>query len=183
MAPPPPVDGAPRWIGLGQFLGFPTPVWVMAAVTLLTWLMIRYTPIGRRVYAVGSNPHAAALSGLSVARVKIFTFALTGFLVAVATIITQQGKLNNAVGEGKELLVVTCIVVGGVSINGGIGTVLGVLLGALLLENQKTFLIFLNLGQGLSKWDKAIQGGLILIAVLIDHFALQRKRGQAAGGH
>ena len=147
------------FFGTGKVLGIIGPIWVMAAVVGGTWVMVKYTPIGRRIYAVGSNTHAAGLSGISVVGVKIFAFALTGFLVGVATVITQLGTFDNAIGTGLELLVVTCVVVGGVSISGGQGTVVGVFLGVVLLSIQKTFLIFLNLGAGWSNWDKAIQGG------------------------
>jgi ribose/xylose/arabinose/galactoside ABC-type transport system permease subunit len=169
-----------RWFGIGEILGIRASIWIMAATLLGTWALIRYTPIGRRIYAVGSNAHAATLSGVSVTRIKIFTFALTGFLVAVAVLVTPLGAYDNGIGTGFELLVITCAVVGGVSISGGVGTVLGVFLGVVLLAIQKPVLIFMRLGPGWSNWDKAIQGLLILAAVLVDHFAAQRKK---SGGH
>jgi ribose/xylose/arabinose/galactoside ABC-type transport system permease subunit len=172
-----------RWFGIGTILGIRASIWIMAAVLIGTWAMIRYTPLGRRIYAVGSNAHAATLSGVSVMRIKLFTFALTGFLVGVATIVTTLGAYDNGIGQGFELLVVTCVVVGGVSISGGVGTVAGVFLGVVLLMIQKPVLIFLNLGPGWSNWDKAIQGLLILAAVLVDHFAGRRKKPGAGGGH
>ncbi len=172
-----------RWFGTGEILGIRASIWIMALVLLGTWGMIRHTPIGRRIYAVGSNPHAATLSGVSVARVKIFVFALTGFLVGVATLVTTLGAYDNGIGTGFELLVVTCVVVGGVSISGGVGTVAGVFLGGVLLSIQKPVLIFMKLGPGWSNWDKAIQGLLILVAVLVDHFAGQRKKRAGGGGH
>ncbi|HVX86518.1 MAG TPA: ABC transporter permease [Phycisphaerae bacterium] len=152
-------------------------IWVMAATLVGTWGLIRFTPLGRRIYAVGSNPHAATLSGVSVARIKLFTFALTGLLVGVATVVTTLGAYDNGIGTGFELLVVTCVVVGGVSISGGVGSVLGVFLGVLLLQIMKPVLIFFGTG---ANWDKAIQGALILGAVLVDHFASRR---QKTGGH
>jgi rhamnose transport system permease protein len=174
-----PLPPSLRFFGVGTFLGIAMPIWIMALVVLATFLMLRYTPMGRRIFAVGSNARAAALSGLSVTCVKIFAFALTGLLVGVATIITTLATFDAGIGNGVELLVVTCIVVGGVSISGGTGTVLGVFLGVLLLTIQKKVLIFLKLSQPWSVWDKAIQGGLILAAVLIDHLASRRlkKRG------
>jgi ribose/xylose/arabinose/galactoside ABC-type transport system permease subunit len=171
------------FFGTGKFLGIIMPIWIMAAVVIGTWIMVKYTPIGRRIYAVGSNTHAAGLSGISVTGVKIFVFTLTGLLVGVATIITQLAAFDSGIGYGLELLVVTCVVVGGVSISGGVGTVLGVFLGVVLLSIQKTFLIFLKLGPGWSNWDKAIQGGLILAAVLIDHVASRRGRSGPGGAH
>jgi ribose/xylose/arabinose/galactoside ABC-type transport system permease subunit len=170
-----------RFFGVGEILGIRASLWIMAMVVLLTAIMIRYTPIGRRIFAVGSNPHAAALAGLSGIRIKLFVFAFTGLLVGVATIVTQLATFDNGIGEAFELLVVTCVVVGGVSISGGQGNVLGVFLGVMLLSMQKTVLIFLKLGPGWSNWDRAIQGGLILIAVLVDHIASRHR--QAGGGH
>jgi rhamnose transport system permease protein len=149
-------------------------VWIAIFVLFGAVALLRYTPLGRRVFAVGSNAHAAALAGISEGRIKIFCFAATGFLVGLATILTPVAVFDSGTGEGFELLVVTCVVVGGVSINGGIGTVGGVALGVLLLQMQKTVLIFLKLGADASKWDKAIQGALILLAVLVDHFARRR---------
>jgi ribose/xylose/arabinose/galactoside ABC-type transport system permease subunit len=160
-------------LGLHMTLGR-LSVWIAALVLLATFALLRYTPLGRRIFAVGSNAHAALLAGISETRIKIFCFAATGFLVGLATILTPVAVFDSGTGEGFELLIVTCVVVGGVSINGGIGTVAGVALGVLLLQMQKTVLIFLKLGADASKWDKAIQGALILAAVLVDHFARRR---------
>jgi ribose/xylose/arabinose/galactoside ABC-type transport system permease subunit len=100
--------------------------------------------------------------------------------VGLAVIVTRLATVTSGLGVGMELLVVTCVVVGGVSISGGTGTVLGVMLGVLLLSIQKPVLIFLNLGSNAAYWEKAIQGALILIAVLVDHLASKRRPG---GGH
>ncbi len=173
-----------HFIGIGDvgaLIGWPhlgrLSLWIALAVILLTAGMIHLTPIGRRIYAVGSNAHAAALSGISERWVKIFVFSLTGFLVGVATIVTQVAVFDNGTGVGFELLVVTCVVVGGVSINGGVGALSGVVLGVVLLLMQKTVLIFLKLSPNAPNWDKAIQGGLILLAILVDHFARRFKGG------
>ncbi len=140
-----------------------------AAVIIGTFILIKYTPLGRRIFAVGTaTTHAAALSGISEKWIKIFAFTLTGFLVGVATLITSIAVFDNT-GEVSELLIVTCVVVGGVSISGGSGTVVGVMLGVILLLMQKTVLINLKLADNASNWDKAIQGALILGAVLVDH--------------
>jgi ribose/xylose/arabinose/galactoside ABC-type transport system permease subunit len=172
-----------RFFGIGTILGIRTSIWIMVAVLGATWALIRYTTIGRRIYAVGSNPHAATLAGLSVVRTKLFVFALTGFLVGIATFITPNGAIDNSTSSsGFELLVVTCIVVGGVSISGGVGTVVGVFLGVVLLQMQQTVLIFLKLSQNASNWNRAIQGALILIAVLVDHLAASRSRRGGGGG-
>jgi ribose/xylose/arabinose/galactoside ABC-type transport system permease subunit len=171
---------------LGRSIGLPFPLgrtslWIAAAVILATWALIKHTPIGRRIFAVGSNAHAAALAGVSEVKTKLFAFALTGLLVGVATVVTEVAVFDNGAGEGFELLVVTCVVVGGVSISGGSGSLLGVMLGVVLLLMQKKVLIFLKLAANASNWDRAIQGALILGAVLVDHFA--SRRAKKGGGH
>lgn len=143
---------------LGAVLGLPVSlgrlsVWIAVLVLLGAVALLRHTPLGRQIFAVGSNANAAALAGISETRIKIFCFAATGFLVGLATILTPVAVFDSGTGEGVELLVITCVVVGGVSINGGLGTVGGVALGVLLLQMQKTVLIFLNLGADASKWD------------------------------
>jgi ribose/xylose/arabinose/galactoside ABC-type transport system permease subunit len=172
---------AVRFFGIGTVLGIPASLWVTALVIAATGAMIRYTPIGRRIFAVGSNPQAAGLSGISVVGTKIFVFTLTGFLVGVGVLVSRLATVTSGFGVGFELLVVTCVVVGGVAISGGTGSLLGVMLGVVLLTIQKPVLIFLNLGNNAAYWEKAIQGGLILVAVLVDHLASRRKG--PGGGH
>ena len=160
-----------RALGLGAFLAVPYSVWVALAVTLLAIGLARETPLGRRIYAAGSNPEAARLTGLSLPRLKLFVFTLTGFLTAVATVVSvpRLSVIEPGLGQGFELLVVTCVVVGGTSISGGRGTVLGSVLAALLLGLVRPMLVFLRLGESAAFWERAIQGAFILAAVLADH--------------
>jgi ribose/xylose/arabinose/galactoside ABC-type transport system permease subunit len=171
-----------RFFGIGEILTIPVSLFVTALVIAATAAMIKFTPAGRRIFAVGSNAHAAGLSGISEVKTKILVFTLTGFLVGVAVLVSRLATVTSGFGGGFELLVVTCVVVGGVAISGGKGTVLGVMLGVALLTIQKPVLIFLNLGNNAAYWEKAIQGGLILIAVLVDHLASRRVKGPG-GGH
>ncbi|HEX3132504.1 MAG TPA: ABC transporter permease [Planctomycetota bacterium] len=162
---------------IGSLGPIPVPVLVallcIAGFTVLT----RAMPLGRRIYAVGSNPHAARLAGLPVARIKLLAFVLTGALTGVATLISapQLDVIEAGFGRQFELLAVTAVVVGGTSISGGVGTIIGSGLGVLLLSLVRTVLIFLQLGISATYWERAIQGGFILAAVLADH--LGRKRG------
>ena len=167
-----------RALGLGTALGVPFSVWTALAVTLLAVGLARETPLGRWIYAAGSNPEAARLSGLSLARLKLFAFTLTGFLTAVATVVSvpRLSVIESGVGQGFELLVVTCIVVGGTSVSGGRGTIVGSVLAALLLGLIRPMLVFLRLGESAAYWERAIQGIFILVAVLADH--LGRRAGQ-----
>lgn len=172
---------AVRWFGTGTLLGIPVVLWIAAAVTGLTGFIITRTRLGRRLFALGSNPAAARLAGLTERNLKLFVFAYTGLLTAVATLMTvgQLGNVDPSLGKGYELLVVTCVVVGGVSISGGRGKLRGVMLAVLLMVMIKTVLIFLKLGDEATKWERAIQGAFILTAVVLDHLAARRAGGRA----
>jgi ribose/xylose/arabinose/galactoside ABC-type transport system permease subunit len=170
-----------RFFGTGRFLNVPISIWVAAIIVIASITLARNTPLGRRIYAVGSSPSAARLAGLSPNRIKLFAFTLTGFLVGMATIVSvpQLSTIESGIGAGFELVVVTAVVVGGTSISGGKGTIIGTLLGVVLLGMVRTVLIFLKLGQAATYWERAIQGGFILVAVLIDH--VSRRRGEEEG--
>ena len=151
-------------------LGVPLSVWTAAAVIGLTAILIRQTSLGRRLYALGSSPESARMAGLHERRLKLFVFAYTGFLTALATIVDvpRLPKIEAGIGSDFELLVVTCVVVGGVSIAGGRGTLSGVLLAVILLTMIRPVLTFLDIGEAGEKWTKAIQGLFILLAVVFD---------------
>jgi ribose/xylose/arabinose/galactoside ABC-type transport system permease subunit len=145
--------------------GVPLSLWVAAVVILGTAAMIKRTPLGPRLYAVGSSQYAARMVGLSERRLKLFAFAYVGFLTALATIVDvpRLPKIEAGIGAGFELLVVTCVVVGGVSISGGRGSVWGVLPA-------------IDIGEAGEKWTKAIQGGFIILAVVTDSVLIRRGR-------
>jgi rhamnose transport system permease protein len=173
-----------RLLGTGSLSGMPISVLVAAAVAAGSILFAGQTPWGLRIYAVGSNPEAARLAGLSVRRVRLFAFTLTGLLTAVAALVSapQLSVIESGVGKGFELLVVTCVVVGGTSIRGGSGSIIGTLLAVLLLGVIRTVLVFLKLGEMATYWERAIQGGFILAAVLADHLARRSLVAPATGG-
>jgi ribose/xylose/arabinose/galactoside ABC-type transport system permease subunit len=175
------LPSALRFAGTGSWAGVRVSLWVAALSLLGAAFIARQTPLGRRLYAVGSNPRAARLAGLSVARAKLAAFTLTGLLVGVATLVSvpQLSVIESGIGTGLELFVVTAVVVGGASISGGKGTILGTVLGVVLLGIVRTVLIFLDLGERAVYWERAIQGGFILLAVLADHVARHRH----AAGH
>jgi ribose/xylose/arabinose/galactoside ABC-type transport system permease subunit len=170
------IDGLPaslgEWCKIG-FGGLPLGVWTAAAVVVVTGALIAHTQVGRRLYALGSSAHSARMAGLSERRLKLFVFAYTGFLTAVATIVDvpRLPKIESGIGAELELLVVTCVVVGGVSISGGRGTLIGVLLAVVLMTMVRPVLTFLDVGESGEKWTKAIQGLFILLAILSDRYA------------
>lgn len=171
-----------RFFGTGTVLGIPSMLVMALVVVAATGWIAMHTPLGRRLYALGSNPSAAVLAGLSERRLKLFVFAWAGFLTAVGAVMLtgKLGIVDPALGRGYELLVVTCVVVGGVSISGGSGKLRGVVLAVILMVMIKTVLIFLKLGDEATKWERAIQGGFILLAVVLDHLAARRSAGGRA---
>ena len=162
-------------------LGLPIGVWVAAAVILATAIIISRTPLGRRLFALGSNAYSARMTGLSETRLKLFVFAYTGFLTALATIVDvpRLPKIEAGIGAGHELLVVTCVVVGGVSISGGRGRLAGVVLAVLLMTMVRPVLTFLDVGDAGEKWTKAIHGLFIMLAVVTDSLVGARRRKES----
>jgi len=166
-----------RVLGTGTWAGLPLSIWTAAFVAVGVAALVRRTSFGLHVFAAGSNPEAAAVRGISVRRTRLTAFAITGLLTACATVVSvpRLSVVESGIGQGFELLVVTCVVVGGASIRGGSGTIAGSVLGALLLTTIGTMLIFLRLGATAVYWERTVQGAFILIAVLSDHW-LQRSR-------
>ncbi len=171
-----------RELGIGTLAGVPLCIWAAILVAAGVWLVARRSPLGLRVYAVGGNAEAAALARISATRTKLVTFTLVGSLTGIATLVSvpQQSVIESGIGGGFELVVVTAVVVGGTSIRGGYGGIAGTVLVAVLLGSIRTTLIFLKLGETAAYWERAIQGGFILAAILADHYAASRGRGRIA---
>lgn len=167
------IDGLPEQIQqvtkYGYF-GLPLGVWVATSVICLTYVIIHHLPLGRRLFALGSNRYAARMLGLDDRSLKIFAFTYVGFLTSLATLVEvpRLPTIESGIGLGFELLVVTCVVVGGVSISGGRGQLLGVLLAVVLMTMVRPVLTFLDFGESGEKWTKAIQGGFIIAAIVSD---------------
>jgi rhamnose transport system permease protein len=150
--------------------GFNIPWIVIIAlgIAFLTYLFLDHSRIGRQIYAMGSNPTAAPLRGINVTAVTLLVFTLSGALSGLAGIMyaSRWGFVNPSnTGSGFEFQVIAAVVIGGVSINGGVGTVLGTVLGVLLLGCVAAALPLLGI-PGTSQ--AAIYGAVILIALLID---------------
>ncbi|MBE3102720.1 MAG: ribose ABC transporter permease, partial [Bacilli bacterium] len=122
-------------LGKGYFLGIPIPVVTMAISFILLYFILKKTTFGRRVYAVGGNEEASILSGINADRIKIYVYALTGFLAALAALILTS-RLNSAqptAGNMFELDAIAAVVLGGTSLTGGRGWIVGTLIGALII--------------------------------------------------
>jgi rhamnose transport system permease protein len=160
-------------------LGIPIFVLVTIVVVVIGSVVLRSTPFGRQLYAVGSNPEAAAILGIP-SRLVVFTaFALCGLLSGVAGVmwVMEFGTINGTSATGVVLAVVAAVVVGGVNIFGGSGTLAGAALGALFLGFIANALILVGLSQF---WLQAIYGVVILVAVSADAVILRRIRRATA---
>ena len=156
-----------QWFGLGQALG--QIVVIAIALVVLTgfaWAL-RNLPSGRSVYAVGSDAEAARLAGINTQRVVFSTFVLMGALVGLAATLSavRFSIVPSNAGIGLELKAIAAVVVGGTAINGGRGTIAGTLIGVALLGTIGTALTFVGINPF---WEKAIQGAIILAAVVSD---------------
>lgn len=162
-----------QWFGLSQTGGQWALVVVAGVIFIGFALALRYAAAGRAVYAVGSDQEAARLAGIRPRRVTFSVFALMGVLAAIAALLTavRLPHVDPKTGEGGfELQVIAAVVVGGVAVSGGRGTLLGSLIGVALLGTIRSSLVFLGAE---AYWDKAIQGAIILVAVASD--ALYRR--------
>lgn len=155
-------------------LGIPMPIYFMVALTIAFAIFMRYTAFGRSIYAVGGNAEAARLSGINVRGVIMRVFILNGVIMGIASVLfaTQLSIIQSTVPPNLELIIITASVVGGVSILGGTGTVIGSTLAAILLSTIGSALIFINVS---AYWIQAVRGSLILATVLAD---LYRRRRQ-----
>ena len=170
------VTGMPEGFYLAQMkpFGIPMSILFMLVLTLLAALWMRYSAAGRSLYAVGGNAEAARLSGLSATRVVIMAFVLNGVFAGIASVLyaTQLQIIQATPPPALELFIIMAAVVGGVSILGGKGTVIGAMLAAILLNMIRSGMIFINFNVF---YLQAITGLLILVTVLID---LIRRRRQ-----
>lgn len=167
------IGSLPDWLVDGTkrgYVGIPLSIWVTLVVVSATWFILHKLPLGWRIKAVGSSRQSAEILGLNTRAIRFFTFVYTGILTACATLIEvpRLPRIEAGIGVGFELLVVTCVVVGGVSISGGRGNLCAVVLAVLLMTLIRPMLTFLNIGDEAEKWTRAIQGCFILVAVVLD---------------
>jgi rhamnose transport system permease protein len=161
-----------------SLLGVPVPIFTLILFGVAFALWLKYSAKGRELYAVGGNAEAARLSGISERQVTIQVFVMNGLLVGLAAILyaTNFTAIQSNVAPGFELTVITAAVIGGVSILGGTGNVVGALLGALLLQTIGTALVFLHIR---AEWFLTVQGSLILLTILLDVFRRRQTSGAA----
>jgi ribose transport system permease protein len=155
------------YIGSGWLLGIPVLVWISAITVALAVLLVKKTPIGRYIYAIGGNEQAARLSGIHINRVKIIVYTICGILAAVGGIMVTS-RLDSAqpnAGTSYELDSIAAVVIGGTSLSGGRGTIMGTVLGAIIIGVLNNGLVLLDVSPF---WQQVIKGFVILLSVIVD---------------
>lgn len=164
-----------RWLSTGEVLTIPIPIIVMGIVYLLAHFVLRRTKLGRYTYAIGGNEEAAVLSGVNVRIYKTAVYGLCGTLCGVASILLTA-RLNSAqptAGIMYELDAIAATVIGGTSLMGGEGTILGTLVGALLIGVLRNGLNLLGVS---SFVQQVVIGSVIIVAVFVDMMLRKRSR-------
>lgn len=160
-----------------DILGFqvPSAVFILVGVLIVFSVIMSQTRYGRHMYAMGANPKAALFAGIGLERNVVIGFLLTGVTVGLAALIvvSQLGATSPTTGQGLELLAITGIILGGASLSGGRGSILGTIIAILILAVLDNGLTLLRIT---SFWQEAIRGGLLIAAVALDQARLARGR-------
>ncbi|MET3126411.1 ribose transport system permease protein [Arcicella rosea] len=155
------------YIGTGWFIGVPVPVWISIFVIIIAMVLTTKTPLGRYIYAIGGNENAARLSGIKIHKIKLIVYTLAGGLAALGGLMVTA-RLDSAqpnAGTGYELDAIAAVVIGGTSLSGGRGSILGTVLGAIIIGVLNNGLVLLNVSPF---WQQVVKGMVILLAVIID---------------
>jgi ribose transport system permease protein len=166
------------FLGNGEIAGIQAPVIVTIIVFVAGWFVLTRTTFGQQVYAVGGNREAARLAGIPVKRIIFSVYVIAGLCAGLAAIVLA-GRLNSTLSSsatGLELQVIAAVVIGGTSLFGGRGSLVGTFIGALLIGVINNGLTLLNVNPF---WTQFIQGGVIFVAVLLD--ALNQRRTSSSG--
>lgn len=176
--------GVAKWWTAGQPVSFPTegyaaigkgmmPVVIFVALAILFYLILKYTVYGKHTYAIGSNEAAARMSGINVARHKVLVYAIAGLLAGIAAIVLSAKNLTAQAGMGVmyELDAIAMAVIGGISLAGGRGTILGTVLGALIFGVIISGFTFLRLD---AYYQEMVKGAIIVGAVVLDQWRQSR---------
>jgi ribose transport system permease protein len=177
----PPLEDSFSQVFTGDVAGVPVTGIVLIVVAALLTVVLRSTPFGYRVRAIGSNPDAAAFSGIPVNRVRMQAFILTGVLGGLAGVLTigYLGAADPNTGTGYELQAIAAAVIGGTSLAGGRATIVGAALGSILLGVVASGLAYFSVP---INWNQFALGAVILGAVSLDSYVRRRRRQAAARG-
>jgi ribose transport system permease protein len=162
------------FIGAGFWLGIPMAVWISAVLVVIFYVVSQHTTLGRYIYAVGGSEKAAAFSGISINRVKLWVYALAGALAAAGGLIVTA-RLDAAdpkAGLGYELDSIAAVIIGGTSLSGGQGSIFGTVLGCLIIGVLNNGLFLLEVSPF---WQQVVKGVVILGAVALDKMGSRKE--------
>ena len=161
------------FLGTGWLLGVPMPVWISAIIVGIAIIIMRKTRLGRYIYAIGGGERAAMLSGLNVDRIKVLVYTIGGLLAGIGGLIVTA-RLDSAqpnAGISYELDSIAAVVIGGTSLAGGRGSIIGTVQGALIIGVLNNGLVLLNVSPF---WQQVVKGAVILFAVAIDRIEIKK---------
>nr|WP_188111960.1 ribose ABC transporter permease [Streptococcus sp. 1343] len=163
-----------QFLGQGYIVGIPFPVIIMFIVFIVLYVLLHKTAFGKSVYAIGGNEKAAYISGVKLNKVKIIIYSISGMMASISGLIITS-RLNSAqptAGASYEMDAIAAVVLGGTSLSGGKGRILGTLIGALIIGVLNNGLNIIGVS---AFWQQVVKGVVILIAVLIDRFKVVKQ--------
>ncbi len=167
-----------NWIGQSRFIGIPIPVYILLICFLVCYVVLNHTVFGRYIYAVGGNRQASELSGVPAGKVVVLAYTISGFMGALSGFVLScmNRQASSAQAQGYENDVLAAIVVGGISLRGGAGTLQGAILGAVLIGVMTNGLQLLGVD---SIYHNLVKGIIIIVAIAWDMLSANRKSGMA----
>ena len=163
-----------QFLGQGYIVGIPFPVIIMFIVFIVLYVLLHKTAFGKSVYAIGGNEKAAYISGVKLNKVKIIIYSISGIMASISGLIITS-RLSSAqptAGASYEMDAIAAVVLGGTSLSGGKGRILGTLIGALIIGVLNNGLNIIGVS---AFWQQVVKGIVILIAVLIDRFKVVKQ--------
>lgn len=163
-----------QFLGQGYIVGIPFPVIIMFIVFIVLYVLLHKTAFGKSVYAIGGNEKAAYISGVKLNKVKIIIYSISGIMASISGLIIAS-RLSSAqptAGASYEMDAIAAVVLGGTSLSGGKGRILGTLIGALIIGVLNNGLNIIGVS---AFWQQVVKGVVILIAVLIDRFKVVKQ--------
>lgn len=165
----------------GKLLGVNHLIWITVVIFIIFFIFLKWSSFGRQVYAVGSNPQAAAISGIKIDRIKVIVYAICGAISGLcgSMFTGYYASAQNDMAVGAEMDAIAACVIGGVSMSGGQGSAVGVMLGAITVAVISKSLSLVGIDPF---WQQALKGGIILLAVLINVFVQRGTERKALEG-
>jgi len=172
-----PIYGLPvefKFLGQGNILGVPVSVIIMMVVFGIGFIILNKTVFGRSVYGIGGNEEAARLSGVNIKKIIYKVYMLEGFFASLAGLILMS-RVNSgqpSAGDGYEMDIITAVVLGGVSVSGGEGKILKVIIGVVFMGVLANGMLMMNISE---YWQRVVKGLVLLLAVAIDIYSKKKK--------